>query len=155
MLALVRQLEAGTRSTSAYPDVCLPACVESLILTSLSSTVEAWFLAFKYPEWESQLCHKENNWIGNVFSPGSRAHGVCGGEGCCPFLPESCPAVLLGTHQGFGERIHVVLLTHCPYNFLPPTSRQQGRAGGSSAAPLCYVTKANSITCCFGSWSTL
>lgn len=50
-----------------------------------------------------------------------------------------------------GEKIHIVLLTHCPCNFLPPTGSQQGRAGGSSAAPLCYATKADSITCCVGS----
>lgn len=50
-----------------------------------------------------------------------------------------------------GEKIHIVLLTHCPCNLLPPTGSQQGRAGGSSAAPLCYATKADSITCCVGS----
>lgn len=46
-----------------------------------------WFIASQCPEWESQLCHKENNWIGNVFSPGSRARGVCGGGRVLPFSP--------------------------------------------------------------------
>lgn len=75
----------------------LPVCVESLILTNLSSTVDAWFLAFKYPEWESQLCHKENNWIGNVFSPGSRARGICEGGKVKSFSPcvlQSCSATV-------------------------------------------------------------
>lgn len=31
---------------------------------------------------------------------------------------------------------------------IPPTASQQARAGGSSAAPLCYATKTNSIACC-------
>lgn len=78
----------------------LPACVESLILTNLSSTVNAWFLAFKCPEWESQLCHKENNWIGNVFSPGSRACGICRGGRGLPFSP-----CILQCYSGFTKAL--------------------------------------------------
>lgn len=135
-----------------------------------------WFIAFKRPEWESQLCHKENNWIGNgFFSWQQSPWRLWGWEGAslfslCPALPCYCgfmkafptkhwrwlltlslkqmwphrtwnpgarvsPPGMLGLVPVFtceashGERIHVVLLTYCPYNLLQPTASQPAGKG--------------------------
>lgn len=163
-----------------------------------------WFIAFKCPEWESQLCHKENNWIGNgFFSWQQSPWRLWGWEGAslfslCPALPCYCgfmkafptkhwrwlltlslkqmwphrmwnpgarvsPPGMLGlVPRGWGWSLCVrqvvgrEFMLCCSHTvptiyFNPQPASQQGRAGGSPAAPLCYATKANSMTCCVGS----
>lgn len=68
-----------------------------------------WFMAFKCPEWEPQLCHKENNWIGNVLLLAAEPMVLVGVGGCSHFLSVSCSAMLLWICEGFpNEALEIV-----------------------------------------------
>lgn len=63
-----------------------------------------WFMTFKCPERESQLCHRENNWIGNVFLLAAGPLVSVRVGWCSPFLSVLCSAVPLWLHEGFPNK---------------------------------------------------
>lgn len=85
-----------------------------------------WFMAFKCPEWDSQLCHKENNWIENVFLLAAEPMVLVGVGACSPFLSVSRSAVLLWIHEGFPNKaleivIHFAIKTYMTMMWNPGT----------------------------------